>query len=252
MMSRLRVESDPRGCRTLWLDRPEKRNALDEPFLSELLEAAEAASRDETVRVVLVRSSSAMFCAGADLNEWADMSPRNAQRLSALGSRAFQALADLPVPVVAAVEGPALGGGLELLLACDIRIGSTSCRVGFPEPRLGNSPAWGGMARLVEAVGVAQARDMLLTGDALAANEAHRIGILQRVCAPEDFSARLEDLIASIVACDGGTLSYIKALLGAPAQVIAAQEAAVAGFTATRMESHERKKQFLASRRPRA
>jgi enoyl-CoA hydratase/carnithine racemase len=122
-----------------------------------------------------------------------------------LGSRAFQALADLPVPVVAAVEGPALGGGLELLLACDIRIGSTSDRVGFPEPRLGNSPAWGGMARLVEAAGIAQARDMLLTGDAVSGNEAHRMGILQRVCTPEDFSARLDDLVASIVACDGRT-----------------------------------------------
>jgi enoyl-CoA hydratase/carnithine racemase len=250
-MSRLRVESDERGCRTLWLDRPEKRNALDEPFLSELLEAVETASRDETVRVVLARSTSTMFCAGADLNEWADISPRNAQRLSALRSRAFQALADLPVPMVAAVEGPALGGGLELLLACDIRIGSTSCRVGFPEPRLGNSPAWGGMARLVETAGIARARDMLLTGDPVSANEAHRMGILQRLCAPEDFSARLEDLLASIVACDGGTLSYIKALLGAPAQVIAAHEAAVAGFTATSAESRERKEQFLAGRRHR-
>jgi enoyl-CoA hydratase/carnithine racemase len=250
-MPRLRVKTE-RGRRTLWLDRPDKRNALDEAFLSELLVAAEASSREEAVRVVLLRSTSPMFCAGADLNEWADVSPREAQRLSALGSRAFQALADLPVPVVAALEGPALGGGLELALACDIRIGTTACRVGFPEPRLGNSPAWGGMARLVETVGIAMARDMLLTGDVVSAVDAHRVGIVQRLCAPEDLSARLDDLIDSIVACDGGTLAYIKALLGAPSQVIAAQEAAVAGFTATRVESRERKELFLASRRNRA
>jgi enoyl-CoA hydratase len=250
-MSRVRVESDQRGCRTLWLDRPEKRNALDEPFLSELLEAAEAASREDMARVVLVRSTSAMFCAGADLNEWADITPRNAQRLSALGSRAFLALAELPVPVVCVLEGPALGGGLELALACDIRIGTEVCRLGFPEPRLGNSPAWGGIPRLLKLAGEAVARDMLLTGDVIDGREAHRIGIIQRLCAPEDLSARLDDLIASILACDGGTLSYIKAMLGAPARAIAAQEAAIAGFTATRRESRERKEQFLAARRNR-
>ena len=250
-MLRLRVETDERGCRTLWLDRPEKRNALDEAFLSELLAAAEATSREEAVRVVLLRSTSEMFCAGADLNEWSNISPRNAQRLSALGGRAFQALADLPVPVVAVLQGAALGGGLELALACDIRIGATTCRVGFPEPRLGNSPAWGGMRRLVEAVGVPSARDILLTGDVIPAVDAHRMGIIQRISAPEDLLARMGDLIESILASDTGTLGYIKALLGAPAQVIAAQEAAVAGFTATRTESRERKEQFLASRRTR-
>jgi enoyl-CoA hydratase/carnithine racemase len=249
MKPRLRVETDLRGCRTLWLDRPDKRNALDEPFLQELLDAASAASSDEVVRAVLVRSTSPMFCAGADLNEWADVTPREAQRLSALGSRAFQALADLPVPVVAALEGPALGGGLELAMACDIRIGSTACRVGYPEPRLGNSPAWGGMARLIDAVGKSVARDMLLTGDPVDAKEAHRVGVLQRLHDSQDFQPGLERLIDSIVACDGGTLTYIKALLGAPAAAVAAQEAAIAGFTATRLESRERKEAFLASRR---
>jgi enoyl-CoA hydratase/carnithine racemase len=248
-MSRLRIETDDRGCRTLWLDRPEKRNALDEPLLRELLDAALLAADDPTVRVVVVRSTSSTFSAGADLNDWADVTPQEAQRLSALGSRAFQALADLPVPVVAAVQGAALGGGLELALACDIRIDASDCRVGRPEPRLGNSPAWGGMARLVDAVGKAHARDLLLTGDAIGGPDAHRLGILQRLCAPEEFSQRLEDLVASIVACDGGVPTYIKALLGAPAQAIAAQEAAIAGFAATRPQSRQRKERFLASRR---
>ena len=250
-MSRLRIETDGHGCRTLWLDRPKKRNALDEAFLVELLDAAQATSHEEAVRAVLVRSTSTVFCAGADLHDWADITPREAQRLSGLGSRAFQTLADLPMPVVAVIEGPALGGGLELALACDIRLGTHACQLGFPEPRLGNSPAWGGMARLVKMVGMAVARDMLLTGDTVDAADAHRIGLVQRLCAPEDLPTRLSELVTSILACDGGTLGYIKALLGAPAQAIAAQEAAVAGFTATHTESRERKERFFASRRKR-
>jgi enoyl-CoA hydratase/carnithine racemase len=248
-MSRVRVSTDVRGCRTVLLDRPEKRNALDEAFLTELLDVAASAAHDEMVRLILLRSTSAIFCAGADLNEWANVDPKEAHRLSALGSRAFQALADLPVPVVAALEGAALGGGLELALACDIRIGSPDCRVGFPEPRLGNSPAWGGMARLIAAVGPAFARDMLLTGDTVGAADAHRIGILQRLYNSSDFPSKLEQLIDSIVSCDPGTLSYIKMLLGAPSQTIAAQEAAIAGFTATRAESRDRKERFLVNRR---
>jgi enoyl-CoA hydratase/carnithine racemase len=248
-MARLKVSTDARGCRTVLLDRPDKRNALDEAFLTELLDMAMLVSRDDSVRLVLLRSTSLIFCAGADLNEWANVDPGTAQRLSALGSRAFQALADLPVPVVAALEGAALGGGLELALACDLRIGSENCRVGFPEPRLGNSPAWGGMSRLVATVGPAFARDMLLTGDTISAAHAHRIGILQRLCDASDFPAQLEQLIDSVLVCDAGTLTYLKMLLGAPSQMIAAQEAAIAGFTATRAESRERKEKFLASRR---
>jgi enoyl-CoA hydratase/carnithine racemase len=248
-MARLKVSTDARGCRTVLLDRADKRNALDEAFLTELLDVAILASRDDSVRLVMLRSTSSIFCAGADLNEWANVDPRTAQRLSALGSHAFQALADLPVPVVAALEGAALGGGLELALACDLRIGSENCRVGFPEPRLGNSPAWGGMPRLVAAVGPAFARDMLLTGDTISAVHAHRIGILQRLCDASEFPAQLEQLIDSVVACDAGALTYMKMLLGAPSQMIAAQEAAIAGFTATRAESRERKEKFLASRR---
>lgn len=251
-MTSLIVATDTRGCRTFWLDRPAKRNALDEGLLKALLDAAEATERDETVRVVLVRSTSPMFCAGADLNEWADIGPREARRLSALGSRAFQTLAGLSVPVVAVMEGPALGGGLELALACDIRIGTAACRLGFPEPRLGNSPAWGGMARLVNVAGMAAARDMLLTGDIISAPEAHRLGILQRYCPAVDLPAELTALVESVLACESGTLGFIKAILGAPAQAIAAQEAAMAGYTATSTESGERKRRFLASRRSKA
>ena len=248
MAKRLRIDRDTRGCVTFWLDRADKRNALDEQFLDELHEASLQASCDPDVRVVALRSSSSVFCAGADLNDWANITPANAQRLSLLGSRAFQAIADMPVPVIAALEGAALGGGLELALACDIRIGTPDCSIGLPEPRLGNSPAWGGMARLVEAVGKAYARNMLLTGDTINGSEAFRVGLLQRISAREDFQQGFDALIASVLACDSGALTYIKNLFGQPSQIIAAQEAAIAGFTATRPESRDRKEAFLANR----
>ena len=150
------------------------------------------------------------------------------------------------------MEGPALGGGFELALACDIRIGTEACRLGFPEPRLGNSPAWGGMARLVNVAGMGAARNMLLTGEIISGAEAYRTGILQRFCPAADLKAWLDELVVQILACETSTLGFIKAILGAPAQSVAAQDAAMAGYTATSTESRERKEQFLADRRSRA
>ena len=239
MTKRLRIDKDALGCITFLLDRAEKRNALDAEFLDELIEEILKVSTDPGCRVVILRSSSAVFCAGADLNEWANVTPADARRLSLLGSSTFQALADLPVPVIAA-------------MACDIRVGTPQCSVGYPEPRLGNSPAWGGMARLIEATGRAYARNMLLTGDVIPGAEAFRVGILQRMSSRENFQQGLDALVASILACDSGTLAYIKNLFGQPSQIIAAQEAAIAGFTATRQESRKRKEAFLASRSSKA
>jgi len=249
MTSRLKISSDGLGCWTFLLDRPEKRNALDEQFLSELMSASHNVAEDGNARLVILRSSSPTFCAGADLNDWIDITPSEARRLSSLGSRTFQMLADLPVPTIAAIEGPALGGGLELALACDLRIGTPNCVIGFPEPRLGNSPAWGGMHRLIEAIGKFRARDLLLTGDLVSGNEAYRVGILQRLKSSAEFQQGLNSLIESIISCDGGTLTYIKSVFGQPSQIIAAQEASMAGFTATYKASKTRKEAFLQSRR---
>jgi enoyl-CoA hydratase/carnithine racemase len=248
-MARLRIETDALGCRTIWLDRPEKRNALDEVFLSEMLRAATDVLTDRSVRVLVVRSTSPIFSAGADLNDWADVTPAEAQRLSLLGSQAFQQLADLPVPVVAVLEGAALGGGFELALAADIRIATNDARVGFPEARLGNTPAWGGVPRLARIAGVGTAKNMLLTGDPLSAAQAFGVGIVQRLCEAADLSARLSELTESLLACEGETQGFIKSMFGNSDMLVAAQEASLAGFTATRLEASKRKEAFLASRR---
>jgi len=248
-MSNLKIETDERGCRTLWLDRPEKRNALDEALLSDLLDAAIDTRRTPGIRAIIVRSTSATFSAGADLNDWANVTPAEAQRLSLLGAKAFQELADLPLPIVIVVEGAALGGGFELALTGDIRIATGAARFGFPEARLGNTPAWGGVPRLAKLAGAGTARDILLTGDPIAADQAYRVGIVQRLCDAANLDERLASLIESLLACDAATLGFIKAMFGNADTLIAAQEAALAGFTATRSEASSRKQAFLAGRR---
>jgi enoyl-CoA hydratase/carnithine racemase len=242
------TKDDGRGCFTLWLDRPKKRNALDEPALNAIAETTQTLRASKEARLLVLRSTSPVFSAGADLNEWARVGVADAARLSMVGNQAFAALTDLPIPTVALLEGPALGGGLELALACDIRVGSEACRVGFPEPRLGNAPGWGGVARLVEIAGLATARDMLLTGDALDAGAAFRVGILQRLWRAEELDAKLADLTQSILSCDFTTLSLLKATLK-PADVNMARDAALAGFDASRDEPKTRKAAFLKGRR---
>jgi enoyl-CoA hydratase/carnithine racemase len=250
-MPHLKTETDGRGCRTLWLDRPAKRNALDEALLRELLEAAAAARTAPDLRVLVLRSTSGIFSAGADLNDWADITPAEAQRLSLLGSMAFRDLADLSIPVVAVLEGAALGGGFELALTADIRIATSAARLGFPEARLANTPAWGGVPRLARLAGTGATLDMLLTGDPIGAGEAHRLGIVQRLCEAQDLDERLAELLESLLACDTATQAFIKTMFGQPGALIAAQEAALAGFTATREEASTRKRAFLESRQNR-
>ncbi|RAQ95887.1 enoyl-CoA hydratase/isomerase family protein [Thermogemmatispora tikiterensis] len=247
-METLRIEHHGDSHVTIWLDRPQKRNALNEVMLRELMATATALQTDRSVRVVVLRSSSGVFSAGADLNEWATSSPARARELSLLGSRAFQALADLPVPVIAVLEGAALGGGLELALACDIRIGTQACLMGFPEPRLGNTPSWGGVPRLVQVVGPAFARELLLTGEVIGAQEAYRMGLLNRLFDESELTGGLKHLVESVLACEPTTLALLKAQLSGGTVEREQQEAITAGFSATQEEARRRKEAFLAQR----
>jgi enoyl-CoA hydratase/carnithine racemase len=247
-METLRIEHHEESRLTIWLDRPQKRNALNEVMLRELAATAAALQAESAVRVVVLRSTSGVFSAGADLNEWAAVSPARARELSLLGSQAFQALADLPVPVIAVLEGAALGGGLELALACDLRVGTPACRLGFPEPRLGNTPSWGGVPRLLQVVGPAFARELLLTGEVIGAQEAYRMGLLNRLFHESELADGLAQLVESVLACEPTTLTLLKAQLSGGLLERAQQEAITAGFSATQEEARRRKAAFLAQR----
>jgi enoyl-CoA hydratase len=173
----------------LTLDRPKALNALDTATLESLIQCCDAVRADSTLRAVVVTGAGRAFVAGADVGEMRRHSPLEAEAFSRLGHRAMSALESLPVPVIAAVNGYALGGGCELALACDWIYASAKARFGLPEVGLGLIPGFGGTTRLSRRVGLAWAKEIALTGEAIDAETALRIGLANRVLPPDDLIA---------------------------------------------------------------
>lgn len=193
------VEGHP-GVARVTLDRPESLNALDFALLAELADALEALDVDGATRVVvLTGAGERAFAAGADITELVDQTP---ERLRAEGGfAAWDRIAAIGLPLVAAVRGYALGGGCELAMSCDLIIAGDDAKFGQPEIRIGVMPGAGGTQRLTRAVGSALAMDMILTGRMIDAAEAHAAGLVSRVVpATETVTAALTvaDTIASM------------------------------------------------------
>jgi enoyl-CoA hydratase len=171
---------------TLLIDRAAELNSLDAATLRELAEHAVALTR-ETPRVVLLRTAGErVFSAGADIAAMSAMSADEARRFSELGHSTFEALESVPCPVIAIVQGAALGGGLELTLSCDLILASKKARFGLPETNLALIPGFGGCSRLARRVGIGRARELILTGRLLSAEEAEREGLAFRVVEPAE------------------------------------------------------------------
>ena len=175
------LDVDPDGVATLLLDRPAKRNALDRAMLESLGAAVGRIASRADVRVVVVRGAGGSFCAGADIADWTGTPGPVAAELSRLGRDTFAALAALPVPSLAVIEGTAVGGGLELALACDIRVASTRAKLGLPEATLGLLPGFGGTQRLARLIGAGRALDLMLTARQIEAAEALGMGLVNYV-----------------------------------------------------------------------
>ena len=170
------------AVRRITLNRPDKLNALNHATLSELHEAFEAAGRDPSVHVVVLTGAGPKaFVAGADISELAQCDVANAERLSRTGSRIFRAWETLSKPVIAAVNGFALGGGCELAMACHVRLASENAKFGQPEVKLGTSPGYGGTVRLPRLIGRGRATELLLTGGMIDANTALQYGLVNAV-----------------------------------------------------------------------
>jgi enoyl-CoA hydratase len=169
----------------LTLNRPKALNPLDRATLEGIEDACGRVADDPGVRALVVTGEGRAFAAGADIAEMRSHSPLEAQEFSRLGHRALGCLEELTVPTIAAVNGFALGGGCELALACDWIYASTKAKFGQPEVKLGLIPGFGGTTRLVRRVGIAWAKELVLSGEPIDAETAQRIGLANRLFEPE-------------------------------------------------------------------
>ncbi len=180
------VRSEKRGATLLLtIDRPKALNALDADMLEALAERFDEA-REGGVRALVLTGEGRAFVAGADIDSMGRMTPGEAERFSRLGHETLEALESLEVPTIAAVNGFALGGGCELACACDWIYASSKARFGQPEVGLGLIPGFGGTSRLLRRVGIGWAKELVLTGEPIPADEALRIGLANRIFEPEE------------------------------------------------------------------
>lgn len=181
----VRVETTD-GIRTLTVNRPEKLNALNSEVVAALDLAVAAAAGDTSLRcVILTGAGEKAFIAGADIGELAKLEPVAGRDHSRRGQAVLDAIERLPVPTIAAINGYAYGGGLELAMACTLRVASENAKMGLPETSLGIIPGYGGTQRLARLVGRARAAELVLTSEkGLTAAEAHRIGLVNQVVPP--------------------------------------------------------------------
>jgi enoyl-CoA hydratase len=189
------------GMAVLAVNRPDKLNALNGDTIRELADAFRALRDDSDVRgILLTGAGEKAFVAGADIAELAQMGPIDGVRVSREGQDAFRFLERIGKPVIAVVNGFALGGGLELALACHMRVASAKAKFGLPEVKLGIIPGYGGTIRLQRLVGRGRALELILTGEMIDATEAHRIGLVNRVFEPADLMTSARDMMTKIIA----------------------------------------------------
>src|SRR3954471_11091372 len=189
------------GIATLAVNRPDKLNALNADTIRELAVAFRMLRDDNEARgILLTGAGEKAFVAGADIAELAQMGPIDGVKVSRAGQDAFRFLERIGKPVIAVVNGFALGGGLELALACHLRVASAKAKFGLPEVKLGIIPGYGGTIRLQRLVGRGRALELILTGEMIDATEAHRIGLVNKVFEPADLMNSARDMMGKILA----------------------------------------------------
>jgi enoyl-CoA hydratase len=248
----LRLEARD-GVAFVTLDRPDALNALNGETLLELGMAFDLVEADAEVRALVVHGAGRGFCAGADLAGFAELDDVFAGREASLaGQDVMNSLAALPIPTVAALHGFAVGGGLELALACDLRVAAPGTRLGLPETTRGLIPGYGGTQRLPRLIGEARALDMILTGRLVDAEEALRFGLVARLA--DDPVAAAEELARGMlrsapVALGLAKEAVVRGLDGTLPQGLEV-EADLFGLVATTEDRAEGVRSFLEKRDP--
>jgi len=240
---------------TVAVRRPDKLNALNDATLDELHAAFDDLREEAGVRCVILTGAEAKkpaFVAGADIAELAEQGPLEAKRRSAVGQGLCHKIESLDKPVVAAVNGFALGGGLELALACHVRLASSEARLGLPEVTLGIIPGYGGTQRLPRLVGMGRALELIASGRMVDAEEAMRIGLVNAVHAPDELMPAALDL-AGKISRNGPVavrLAVEAALRSQPLEAGLFHERNLFGLVSATADMREGLRAFLEKRKP--
>ncbi|HUB34369.1 MAG TPA: enoyl-CoA hydratase-related protein [Bryobacteraceae bacterium] len=243
------------GVALVTINRPEKLNALSAVVVLELEDAFQRIAGDRQVHAaIIVGAGDKAFVAGADIGELAALSAVEAREYAARGQRVFRLIESCGKPTVAAVNGYALGGGLELAMACSVRFAADSARLGQPEVKLGIIPGYGGTQRLPRIVGRGRALEMLLSGEPVTAAEAHRIGLVNAVVPQAELLAYSHGWLAKVLAngplAVGLILEAVDVGLDSGLDAGLRFEAAAFGVSAASEDRREGTRAFLEKRKP--
>jgi len=243
------------GIATITINRPKALNALNEETLPEFLSSLEDAEKDKKVRVIVITGAGEKaFCAGLDLKTVKDISVIKAVETSRLGQKLTLAIEELGKPVIAAINGYALGGGLELAMACDIRIASENARIGQTEVNVGLIPGWGGTQRLPRLVGKGIAKELVFTGKMIDAKTAERIGLINMVVPPEKLKSAVEELSKAIMSKPPIAIKLAKELINSSIETDQGtglvHEAEAFGILASTEDYREGVSAFIEKRKP--
>jgi enoyl-CoA hydratase len=240
---------------TVTVNRPDKLNALNAATIGELGEAIDEAQRRDDIAALILTGSGRAFVAGADISELAGKSALEGRRLARRGQEVFRRFETCGKPTVAAVNGFALGGGCELAMSCHIRIASEAAKFGQPEVKLGLIPGYGGTQRLPRFVGRGRALQLLLTGEMIDAQEAFRIGLVNRVVPGDQLlasaSAVIQQMLTNAPLALAACIDAVDRGLQLPLDDALALEATLFGVLASTSDTAEGTRAFLEKRPPR-
>jgi len=199
----------------LKVNRPQALNALNQEVLFELLAAFQSLEKDDNVRVIILTGEGKAFVAGADIKEMVSLTAQEARRFSKMGHTLMETMGNIGKPIIAVVNGFALGGGMELALACDFIYASDDAKFGQPEINLGIIPGFGGTQRLARLIGKAQAKELIYTGQMIGAQEAKELGIVNKVFPAGDLLAAAQKAASTIASKGAWTLRLAKSAIEA-------------------------------------
>jgi enoyl-CoA hydratase/carnithine racemase len=255
-MSSMVTIEDRGAVRHLVLNRPDKRNALNGELVLALREAVSAAAYDRDVKCVVLRGAGPMFSSGMDFGALAQLArdPERLRETRAPILETWNMLEEMPKPTVAQIHGACIGGAMELVLACDLRVMAADAIIGMPETRVGLIPDVGGSSRLPAVVGVGRAKELIMASKLIDGTEAERIGLVNRVAPAEALDAATEQLVSELLACAPVAVGLAKRVIDAAAKPALAitleQEVAAQQLCAKTDDFREGTAAFTEKRQP--